>query len=81
MGQYMRENQVMGLWEMIVAVVLISAIGDAVQQRYKSKERHAEMQSEHTGLSNRLKRIEDRLGNLETLVVESEKHNEFDKAL
>lgn len=71
----------MGFWTAVISVVLISTIGGVLRERYKSKVRHTELEGEYLGLNDRLGRIEERLGNLETLVVEQEKHKDFEKAL
>ena len=71
----------MGLWEMVVLIVLISTSGDVFHRHYKTKERQSTMNNQFSGLGDQLNRIEERLGNLETLVVEEEKHKDFDRAL
>ena len=65
----------------VVLIVLIICTAGVLSERYKSKARDGVSQDDFDRLENRLMRIEDRLGNMETLVVEHEKHQKFEKAL
>lgn len=71
----------MGLWEMIAIVAVAGIIAEAYQTRVKAQSRQAELKEEFSDLGSQLSRIEERLNNLETLVVEEERHKEFDRAL
>ena len=71
----------MGVFEMVVAIVLIGTVSEMYRARLKTRGSQAEDRERIAQLSERLRRIEERLENLEALVVEQEKHADFDRAL
>jgi len=72
-------------WLAVVVIVFIGCATAVIIVRSVSAGSSAgseeELEDLKHGLNNRLSSIEDRLGNLETLVVEKEKHEKFEKAL
>ena len=57
-------------------IVLAAIIGDIFKKRIKAKERS--MPDEFfEEFDRRLQRVEDRLANIETIVLEKEKHKKF----
>lgn len=70
------------LWDFIIIIVLIGAISKTVRsfalisrgQGRSSRERDA-------AILERLDKLEKRMANLETIVLEAEKHKQFDQAL
>lgn len=71
----------MNLGTMIVAVVLIVCITGAYTETRKARTLNDEDREQLADLSERLKRIEERLANLESIVLEREKVKSFDDAL
>ncbi len=65
--------------------VLICALGGMVLEAYRARLKHIENRAktdeDTTGIIDRLNRIEQRLSNLETIVIERDRHREFDRAL
>ncbi len=68
----------MNLWTMIVIVVALGIAGEMYKYhiRYKAKSPHKDRLSELQ--SQRIARLEERVINLETLVLEREKLRRFD---
>ncbi len=68
----------MNLWTMVVIIVALGIAGEMYKYhvRFKAKspqkDRHSELQS------RRIARLEERVSNLETLVLEREKVRRFD---
>jgi len=71
----------MGVFEMVVAIVLIGTVSDMYRARLKARSSRAEDRERLSQLAGRLEALEQRLINVESLVVEQEKHAEFDRAL
>jgi len=71
----------MGMWDMIAIVVGLGVVSEMYSARLKAKTRWREQGEYVEGLADRLAKIERRLANLETLVVDREKHAAFEEAL
>jgi len=71
----------MGMWDMIVIVVGLGVVSEMYRARLKAKTRWREQGEYVEGLAGRLEKIERRLANLETLVLDREKRAAFEEAL
>jgi hypothetical protein len=73
----------MGPFEMVVAIIAIVCVTRmiryAIQQRVALRER--QLGGVSKDLEDRLQRMEQRMANLETIVLEREKKGEFERAL
>lgn len=71
----------MGVFEMVAIIVVAGIIGEMYQARLKTKTQIDEQQGTMSEVSSRLGKIEQRLNNLEELVLEREKNAKFESAL
>lgn len=73
----------MQVFEMVVAIVAITTIGGIIRSamgRKKSGPGREDIERVNH-LSQRIQKLEHRLENIETIVIDLEKHHKFDKAL
>ena len=66
----------MGLWTAIVIIVAIGTFSEAYRARLKAGSKEFETYLEQ--LTQRMARIEERMANLETIVLEKEKERGFE---
>ncbi len=71
----------MDTFETIVAVVLIGTVSEMYRTRLKARNLRTEDRKQIAQLVQQVRDFEERLANMESLVVEQEKHAEFDRAL
>ena len=71
----------MDIWQFLVAVVAIEAFVKIVRLKVASREARVAMTSQNAALGERMEKLERRMANLETIVLEAEKKKEFDRAL
>lgn len=71
----------MGLWEAIVLIVFIGVVSEMYRARLKSRSTTAEQADQLGELNARLARLEERMANVESIVLESEKKRAFDARL
>lgn len=73
------------MWGMIVAVVAIEAVASIISKKFKIYKEVALARSNSMAgskdLMARIERMEERIANIETLVIEREKRARFDEAL
>ena len=60
------------------SIAIIAILADLYQKRLVIKSRTSELTSENKALLDRLDRIEERLGNIETIVLEGEKAKAYE---
>ena len=79
----MESGEVVGLvfFTLIVAGAIVSIVSIRSKPRRSDKDLAEAVQRIETKLDGRLGRIESRMANLETIVLENEKHREFERAL
>ena len=65
----------MNLWTAIVIIVAIGAVSEIYRSRLKASADKAE--ATFNKLAQRMARLEERMGNLETIVLEKEKERRF----
>lgn len=65
----------MNLWTAVVIIVAIGAVSEIYRSRISGKIKESEKFSET--LLQRIARLEDRMANLETIVLEKEKSKRF----
>jgi hypothetical protein len=65
----------MSFWTAAVIIVAITTFGAIFRTRIKSNTRQSDEASE--SLSRRIERLEERIANLETIVLEKEKAKQF----
>lgn len=65
----------MSFWTAVVIIVAISALGQIFRARLKATEKKNETSVKH--LAQRVTRLEDRIGNLETIVVDQQRAQKF----
>lgn len=66
----------MSFWTAIVVIVAIGAISEIYRSRLKTGSKEIEKFLEQ--LTQRVTRIEERMANMETIVLEKEKERKFD---
>ena len=66
----------MSFWSAIVIIVAIGAISEIYRSRLKAGSKEVEKFLEQ--LTQRMTRIEERMANLETIVLEKEKERKFE---
>ncbi len=66
----------MGFWTAIVIIVAIGTFSEVYRVRLKAGSKEIEKLLEQ--LTQRMTRIEERMANLETIVLEKEKERKFD---
>jgi len=71
----------MNLWTMIVAVVALGVVSEMYRARLKVRSRMAQHGQEFETLQDRLDKLEQRMANLETIILEHEKDRAFDASL
>lgn len=71
----------MNLWAMIFGIVLVGVISDMYRARLKLQGKLEMSRSREAELSQQIESLEDRLKNLETIVLEQEKLRDFDQSL
>ncbi len=71
----------MNLWTMIAVVVALGVVSEIHRARLKAQTTWAQMKDQEENILSRLDRMEERLRNLETLVVDNEKDRAFQDAL
>jgi hypothetical protein len=76
----------MNPFEMVVAIISITAIASIVKQGIQAKTAAREQgwndrMAQWGEVEDRLSRLEKRMANLETIVLEREKQREFDREL
>ncbi|HEX3020221.1 MAG TPA: hypothetical protein VHP36_07955 [Chitinispirillaceae bacterium] len=59
----------------VVAIVAMGIFSDAYKMHIKAREKETTELS--SGLLNRINRIEERIANLETIIIKSEREKEF----
>jgi len=65
----------MNLWTAIVIIVAIGTLGEIYRSRFKAGAHKTE--ATFKNIAQRLARLEERMGNLETIVLEKEKAQKF----
>ncbi len=65
----------MSFWTAVVVIVAISALSQIFRGRLKATEEKSEASVKN--LVQRVTRLEDRIGNLETIVVDQERAQKF----
>ncbi len=71
----------MNLWTMIFAIVLVGVISEMYTARLKLKGQLEMSRDRELDLTGQIEALEERLKNLETIVLEHEKLRDFDKSL
>jgi hypothetical protein len=71
----------MDFWLVVIIVASLVTTSKVFQEWIRSRTGNAEYDEKIHRLSDRLAQIEERLGNVETLVVEKEKYEKFERAL
>ncbi len=71
----------MGFWEVILILGALGIVSEMYRARLKTRERVKQQGTQMDGLAERLDRMEARIANLETLVIDQHKHQQFDRAL
>ncbi len=66
---------------LIIACSIVSVVAIRSKPRQAAREMAEAVQRIESKLDGRLGRIESRMANIETIVLENEKHREFDRAL
>ncbi len=66
----------MGFWTAVVIIVAIGAFSEVYRARLKTGSKTVERHLEQ--LTQRMARIEERMANLETIVLEKEKERKFE---
>ncbi len=67
----------MDFWTAIVIIVAIGTFSEMVQARMKKGNK--ELEKDMSRIGERLTGVEDRMANLETIVLERERHRAFSK--
>jgi cell division protein FtsL len=71
----------MGVFEMVAIVVVAGIIGEMYQARLKTQGKMEEQRGTVSEVSSRLAKIEQRLNNLEEIVLDREKNSRFEASL
>jgi hypothetical protein len=71
----------MDLWTMVVIVVAIGCTETVLVKWLKARAARNAAGNRTEEFEARLRQIEERMGNIETIVLEKERHREFDRAL
>ncbi len=71
----------MNLWAMIFGIVLVGVISEMYSARLKLQGKLEGSRSRESDLTRQVDALEERLKNLETIVLEHEKLRDFDKSL
>ncbi len=71
----------MGLWEFCTIAVIFGIGLEVIRLAFRHREKLAEASGRQYAFSDRLVQIEQRLNNLETIIIERDKHKAFDAAL
>ena len=71
----------MGFWEVILILGALAIFSEMYCARLKTRERVEQQGTQMDGLAERLDKIEARIANLETLVIDKHKHQQFEQAL
>jgi Tfp pilus assembly protein PilN len=71
----------MNLWTMIFGIVLVGVISEMYRARLKTQEKIGKSREREDALSDDIAALEDRIKNLETIVLEHEKLRDFDQSL
>ena len=71
----------MGFWEFLATVVAIEAFVRLVKMKHDNRRAYWANNDQNAALAERMEKLERRMANLETIVLESEKHREFERAL
>jgi membrane protein implicated in regulation of membrane protease activity len=71
----------MDFWTAVVIIVALTTFGQIVTARRRAKSSDVEEEKRIEELMGRMVKMEDRLANLETLVLEREKRRPFDELL
>lgn len=71
----------MNLWAMIFGIVLVGVISEMYRARLKVSEKLALSRDRESELAKTVESLEERLKNLETIVLEHEKLRDFDQSL
>ena len=67
----------MGFWTAVVIIVAIGMFGQVATAKYKQKSKNPP--DFYNNIDHRLSRLEDRMANIETIVLEKERYKEYDK--
>jgi hypothetical protein len=81
LGESVGGGSRMDFWTAIVLIVMLGMTVDIVKIRSKAKAASAEGEKRIEELMARMTKLEDRMANLETLVLEQEKRRPFDELL
>ena len=71
----------MNLWTMIFGIVLVGVISEMYRARLKVGEKLAMALDRESELARTVEALEERMKNLETIVLEHEKLRDFDDSL
>lgn len=71
----------MNLWTMIFGIVLVGVISEMYRARLKVRGKLAVSQDRESELAQKVEALEERMKNLETIVLEHEKLRDFDRSL
>ena len=71
----------MNLWTMIFGIVLVGVISEMYRARLKVSEKLAMALDRESELARTVEALEERMKNLETIVLEHEKLRDFDDSL
>jgi hypothetical protein len=66
----------MGMWSFLTIIVSIGILSEMYQARLKARADHADELFQQ--ISERMARVEERMANIETIVLEKEKERRFD---
>jgi predicted kinase len=66
----------MGMWSFLTIIVSIGILSEMYQARLKSRAGHADDLFQQ--ISERMARVEERMANIETIVLEKEREKRFD---
>lgn len=71
----------MSFWTFCAFAVAVGVISEMYRARLKTKVKISQANQESEDIIGRLDRMEQRIANLETIVIDREKHREFDQSL
>lgn len=71
----------MDMWACIFGIVLVGSVVKVLRTAILAKTRAYDSNVQNRAVLERLDKLEKRMNNLETIVLEAEKHKQFDRAL
>ncbi len=71
----------MSFWTMIAVVVALGVVSEMYRARLKANQKMQNHTADFEQLAQSLQKLEERMANLETIVLEGEKHRRFEREL